>query len=127
MYFRTVRGEIRTPSLSTNSLAIAMRRINWRSSSEISGRPGHDSQRHSSRPPARCQRTSVSERTITSAERQLTSLASKTKFSRVAASIRRGLHATLFVQRQPLATDPVGCLSRGLPGRRYMCASVQTG
>ena len=36
------------------------RRINWRSSSGIAGRPDWHGQRHGSRQPARCQRIKVS-------------------------------------------------------------------
>ena len=54
-------------------------------------RPGRHFQRHRSRHPARCQRISVSGRTMTSASRQSNSLERKTRLIRVAASMRRGL------------------------------------
>jgi hypothetical protein len=101
MYLRTVRGETRKPSFSSNSLAIlsssphsgfsvAMRRINWRSSSGIDGRPGLDLQRHR-RQLARCQRINVSGRTTTNAPRQSNIRESNASDTRVAASTRLGL------------------------------------
>ena len=101
MYFRTVRGETRMPSFSSNSLAmrsspqsgfsVAMRRISWRSSSGIGGRPGRDLKRQNRRQPARCQRISVSGRTTTRASRQSKSRDSTASDTRVAASTRLGL------------------------------------
>ena len=100
MYLRTVRGETRKPSFSSNSLAIlssphsgfsmAIRRISWRSSSGIGGRPGLDLQRQNRRHPARCQRINVSGRTTTRASRQSKSRESNASDTRVAASTRLG-------------------------------------
>jgi hypothetical protein len=39
-----------------SGFSLAMRRINWRSSSGIGGRPGLDLTRQNRRQPARCQR-----------------------------------------------------------------------
>jgi len=101
MYLRTVRGETRTPSFSSNSsgirsspqsgLSVARRWISWRSSSEIGGRPGLDVTRQNRRQPARCQRSSVSGRTTTRASRQSKSRDSNASDTRVAASTRLGL------------------------------------
>ncbi len=101
MYLRRVRGETRKPSFSSNSLAIlssphrgfsvAMRRINWRSSSGIGGRPGLDLQRQNRRQLARCQRINVSGRTTTKAPRQSNIRESNASDTRVAASTRLGL------------------------------------
>jgi len=100
MYLRTVRGEHREPSLSSNSLAIrssphnrfslATRRTSCRSSRGIGGQPGRNLQRQNSRDPARCQRSTVSGRTATRQERQSHNCDSKATLARVAASMRRG-------------------------------------
>ena len=100
MYLRTVRGEIRIPSLSRSSLAIrssphstfsrAILRISSRSSIGIAGRPARDFIRQSNLQPARCQRIIVAGCTTTSASRQSRSLASSAKLVRVAGSTRRG-------------------------------------
>jgi len=100
MYLRTVRGEIRIPSLSRSSLAIrssphstfsrAILRISSRSSFGIGGRPARDFIRQSSLQPARCQRIIVAGCTATNAPRQSKSLASTAKLTRVAASTRYG-------------------------------------
>ena len=83
-YLRTVRGEIRIPSLSSSSLAIrssphstfsrAILRISARSSFGIGGRPARDFIRQNNRQPARCQRIIVAGCTTTSALRQSNSL-----------------------------------------------------
>ena len=96
MYLRTVRGETRKPSFSSNSLAIrssphsefsvAIRRISWRSSRGIGGRPDLDLERQSRRHPARCQRINVSGRTTTRASRQSKSRESNARDTRVASS-----------------------------------------
>ena len=99
-YLRTVRGEIRIPSLSSSSLAIrswphstfsrAILRISSRSSFGIGGRPTRDFIRQRSLQPARCQRIIVAGCTTTNALRQSKSLARTAKLTRVAASTRRG-------------------------------------
>ena len=81
MYFRTVRGETRTPSFTNNSFAIrsspqsgfsvAIRRMSCRSSSGIGGRPALLFQRQKMRQPSRCPPMTVDGRTITIASRQL--------------------------------------------------------
>lgn len=68
-----------------------MRRISWRSSSGIGGRPGLDLTRQNRRQPARCQRIRVSGRTTTGASRQAKSRARDASDTRVAASTRLGL------------------------------------
>lgn len=100
MYFLTVRGETRIPNFTNSSLAmrssphkglsVAIRRINWRSSSGIDGRPDRDLYRQNRRHPARCQRTTVSGRTTITQDRQSHILESQARLARVAASIRRG-------------------------------------
>jgi hypothetical protein len=93
------RASIRT--LSSNSLAIrssphdrfsvAMRRINCRSSSGIGRRPGRRFRRDTNLHPARCHRSSVSGRTMVSAQREIKQLESKTRLILVAASVRHRL------------------------------------
>ncbi len=83
-----------------SGFSVAMRRISWRSSSGIGGRPGLDLMRQNSRQPARCQRISVSGRTTTRASRQSKSRESNASDTRVAASTRLGFDATLQIQRK---------------------------
>ena len=73
-----------------SGFSVAMRRIKPRSSTGMGGRPGLDLYRHSSRHPARCQRTTVSGRTTMRQERQSHNLDKKLRLTRVAASMRRG-------------------------------------
>ncbi len=90
-YLRTVRGEIRIPSLSSSSLAIrswphstfsrAILRISSRSSFGIGGRPTRDFIRQRSLQPARCQRIIVAGCTTTNALRQSKSLARTAKLT----------------------------------------------
>ena len=57
----------------------------------IGGRPTRDLTRHNNRKPARCQRSSVSGRTTTSAARQSNGRGSKVSLMRAAASMRCGV------------------------------------
>jgi hypothetical protein len=79
---------IRSSPHSTFSRAIL--RISSRSSFGIGGRPTRDFIRQKSLQPARCQRIIVAGCTTTNAPRQSKSLASTTRLTRVAASIRCG-------------------------------------
>lgn len=101
MYFLTVRGETRIPSLISSSLAIhssphtgfsaAILRISARSSGGIGGRPRLHLNRQNNRHPARCQRTIVAGRTITTAFCQSNKRVSNARLIRATASMRRGL------------------------------------
>ena len=102
MYFLTVRGETRTPSLTRSSCAIlsspqltfavAISAIRtWRFFG-TGGRPlGRDFHRQNKRKPFRCQRMRVSGLTTTSASLQSNSLLRVPIVNRVTLSVRRDL------------------------------------
>ena len=101
MYFPTVRGETRIPSLTRSSWAIrssphtgfseAIVRISSRSSAGIGGRPSLHLNRQNSRHPIRCQRMMVFGRTITTAFCQSNKRVRSARLIRVTESTRRGL------------------------------------
>jgi hypothetical protein len=76
-----------------------MRRMSWRSSIGISGRPGLAFQRQNKRQPARCQRITVSGRTTTSEERYSHNLERKAGLQSGRGVDTPGLHTPLLVQR----------------------------
>ena len=94
MYFPTVRGETRIPSLTNSSLAIrssphhgfsaAILRIRLRSSAGIAGRPALHFMRQKIRQPIRCQRIIVDGRTLTTDVRQSNILVNSARLTRVA-------------------------------------------
>ena len=101
-YFCTLRGETWIPSFSISSLAIRscpqlgfsadILRINsWRLLGKRGLPVGFDFQRQNSRNPLRCQRTSVSAWTATSAPRQSNRRLSAAIIHRVESSARLGL------------------------------------
>jgi hypothetical protein len=145
MYFRTVRGDTRSPSLSSNSLAIrsspqdglscAMVRMRARSSAGIGGRPGRDFQRQNRRKPSRCHRTKVRGCTTTSASLQSKSLDSSTSATRNGASGRRGFRfrsryiANCFRRKRFSAASEAGGLrmsQKNMARSRRSLISVRT-
>jgi hypothetical protein len=101
MYFRTVRGDTRRPSLSWSSLVIrssphdglsrAMQRMSACRSAGINGRPARDFHRQNNRNPWRCRRRNVAGWTTANAWRQSNPRASQTRVKRAASVARRGL------------------------------------
>ena len=119
MYFRTVRGDTRRPSLSSSSLAMrswphvglswAIWRMSACNSAGIRGRPGRDFQRQNSRNPWRCQRINVAGCTMAKAWRQSNQRAEPDQGEAGRSGGTLGLDVAFLIQGQLFTQKEVFC------------------